>query len=108
MNVKPLLKHFPEIHHLPVDEQHELIQRATQLVFGPENKLRIWRRNMIGLGLLLLVSATVIFGIGPYFRLAASTTGVITMVVVFPLYIIIQQQRHIAQLRPVVQQLSRT
>lgn len=107
MNVKPLLKHFPEIHHLPLEEQDQLLQRASKIISGPENKLRIWRSNMIGLGLLLLVSAALISGIGPYFDLAASTTGVITMMVIFPLFMILQQRRYIARLRPAVLQLIR-
>lgn len=105
MNVKPLLKYFPEIHHLPADEQLRLLQRAYDQAFGPENKLQIWRKNLVGFALLIAVCGLIIAVAGPMLSLAPSSTGIILMVIIFPLFIVLQQRRYIAQLRPVVHQL---
>ena len=104
MNVKPLLKHFPEIHHLPKDSQLRLLQEAHDEAFGSHHKLRIWRSNLFGLGLLVLACVSVIAVIGPWLDLKASTTGVLLMLIIFPLFLWIQQRRYVAVLRPAVQQ----
>ena len=100
MNLKPLLKHFPELHHLPLDEQIYLLQQAQKLAAGPENKLQVWRGNMLALAGLILLCVLVIAVVGPLFNLAASTTAVILMIVIFPLFILIQTRRQIGYLRP--------
>ena len=100
MNLKPLLKHFPELHHLPVDEQIHVLQQAQKLASGPENKLLVWRDNMLALVGLILLCVLVIAVVGPLFNLAASTTAVFLMIVIFPLFILIQTRRQIGYLRP--------
>ena len=103
MNLKPLLKHFPELHHLPLDEQIHVLQQAQQFASGAENKLQVWRDNLMALAGLILLCVLVIAVIGPYFNLAASTTAVILMVVIFPFFMLVQHRRQIVYLRPAVQ-----
>ena len=103
MNLKPLLKHFPELHHLPLDEQIHVLQQAQQLASGAENKLQVWRGNLVALIGLILLCVLVIAVVGPYFNLAASTTAIILMVVIFPFFMVVQHRRQIAYLRPAVQ-----
>ncbi len=105
MNVKPLLKHFPELHHLPLSQQLELLQSAYYKAFGPDKKLGIWRKNIIGLGLLLLVSVILITLVGPAINLEPGTIGMVMMIIVFPLFIALQQWRYVHQLRPEVEKL---
>lgn len=107
MNVKPLLKYFPEIHHLPQDVQLRLLQSAHDEVFGPHNKLRIWRSNLAGFAVLIVACTLVIAVIGPWLDMQASTTGVLLMLIVFPVFLWVQQRRYLARLRPIVDQLAR-
>jgi uncharacterized membrane protein YkgB len=106
MNVKPLLKYFPEIHHLPQDTQLRLLQSAHEQAFGAQNKLRIWRNNLMGFVVLILACVVVIAVIGPWLSLQASTTGVLLMLIVFPVFLFVQQRRYLASLRPLVRQLA--
>ncbi|MGB3610836.1 MAG: hypothetical protein WA987_10715 [Cellvibrio sp.] len=105
MNVKPLLKYFPEIHHLPQESQLRLLQNAHEQAFGAHNKLRIWRSNLVGFGLLVVVCTLIIAVIGPQLHLQRSTTGILLMLIVFPGFMLIQHRRYLATLRPVVKQL---
>ena len=105
MNLKPLLKHFPEVHHLPLDEQIHVLQQAQKLAAGPDNKLQVWRDNMVALTLLILLCGIVIAVVGPLFNLAASTTAIILMIVIFPLFMLIQHRRQIGYLRPALQKV---
>lgn len=106
MNVKPLLKYFPEIHHLPQDAQLRLLQSAHEQAFGAQNKLRIWRNNLMGFVVLILACVVLIAVIGPWLSLQASTTGVLLMLIVFPVFLFVQQRRYLASLRPLVRQLA--
>ncbi|MGM8224996.1 hypothetical protein ACSV5M_00340 [Cellvibrio sp. ARAG 10.3] len=107
MNVKPLLKYFPEIHHLPQDAQLRLLQGAHDEAFGAHNKLRIWRNNLAGFAVLVAACTLVIAVIGPWLDLQASTTGALLMLIVFPVFLWVQQRRYLARLRPIVDQLAR-
>lgn len=107
MNVKALLKYFPEIHHLPQESQLRLLQSAHDEAFGPHNKLQIWRSNLTGFGLLILVCTLVIAFIGPILDLQRSTTAILLMLIVFPGFMAIQQRRYLVRLRPLVNERLR-
>lgn len=107
MNVKPLLKYFPEIHHLPREAQLRLLQSAHDEAFGPHNKLRVWRNNLVGFGVLILACTVVIAVIGPSLNLQPSTTGTALMLIVFPAFLLVQHRRYVATLRPTVRELLR-
>lgn len=108
MNVKPLLKYFPEIHHLSLHDQQTLLEQSDQLTLSPENKLHLWRGNMLGLAGLIVVTFMVVAVLGPQLDLAASTTGGLLMVVVFPLFIFLQHRRRIATMRTALNQILKT
>lgn len=105
MNVKPLLKYFPEIHHLSLHDQQTLLEQSDQLTFSPENKIRLWGGNMLGLTGLLILTFLVVAVLGPRLNLAASTTGGLLMLVVFPLFIFLQHRRRIATMRAALNQI---
>lgn len=102
MNVKPLLKYFPEIHHLPLEQQLELVSGAHKDSFGPEHKLRIWRNNLISCAILTGLALLLIGGIGPLFKFSAGTTATFMILVVLPGFFFIQHKRYINELRPKV------
>lgn len=106
MNVKPLLKYFPEIHHLPPEQQCQLVENAYHACFGPHNKLRIWRNNIISGAVLTGSALLLIMVIGPLLRLSAGVTAGAMLVVVLPGFFYIQHRRYINDLRPKVQELA--
>jgi hypothetical protein len=104
MNPKPLLKHFPELAHLPQQEQETLLLRAHEDAAGPEHRLQTWRSNLFSLAVVSALSLGLIFWIGPAVNLSRQTTAIIIMVVVLPGFIFVQQRRYIARLKPFVAQ----
>jgi|SRR5690606_5387260 len=106
MNVKPLLKYFPEIHHLPLELQLELVSNAHKSSFGPEHKLRIWRNNLISCAILTGLALLLISGVGPLFNFSAGTTATFMILVVLPGFFFIQHKRYINELRPKVLELA--
>lgn len=107
MNVKPLVKYFSEIHHLPQEQQLALVEQAYEECFGPSNKLRIWRNNLIGCALLTGSALVLIMVVGPLLRLPSAVTAIFMMLVVLPTFFIIQHRRYINDLRPKVQELAK-
>lgn len=105
MNVKPLVKYFPELHQLSQEEQLQLLGKAHQLCFGPENKLRIWRSNLTSGALLTALSLLLIAVIGPMLQLSPSVTAFVMILVVLPGFFFLQHKRYIHELRPKVHQV---
>jgi len=105
MNVKPLVKYFPELHHLPVEQQLALLESAYQASFGPEQKLRIWRNNLVGCGILTAAALLVIVVVGPSLKLPPAATAAIMILGVLPGFFFIQHKRYINELRPQVARL---
>lgn len=106
MNVKPLLKYFPEIHHLPPERQLALVSSAHQAAFGPEQKLRVWRNNLVSCAILIGLALLLISGIGPLFNFSAGVTAIFMILVVLPGFFFIQHKRYINELRPRVLELA--
>lgn len=98
MNLKPLLKYFPEIHHLPVEQQYARLEQAYALAIAPK-KIEFWLANVAALMLLIVICGAVISVIGPLFALQQQTTALILVLVVLPLFVFFQQRRFIARLR---------
>lgn len=106
MNVKPLMKYFPEIHHLSAEAQVTLLEQAYQASFGPKNKLRIWRGNLISCAILTGLAMLLILVVGPLLKLSSAITATIMILVVLPGFFYIQHKRYINELRPKVLELS--
>jgi|SRR5690606_2069476 uncharacterized membrane protein len=105
MNVKPLVKYFPELHHLSAEQQRTLLEAAYQDSFGPEQKMRVWRNNLIGGGILTAIALLLIMVVGPLLRLAPAVTATIMMLGVLPAFLFMQHKRFINELRPGVMRL---
>lgn len=99
MNPKSLLKHFPELAHLPREEQETLLRQAHEDATGPEQRLETWRNNLSGLVLVSALCLGLIFWVGPALNLSRPGTAMVIMLVVLPAFIFIQQRRYIARLR---------
>jgi hypothetical protein len=105
MNVKPLVKYFPELQHLSPEQQRVLLEAAYQDSFGPDQKMRVWRNNLIGGGVLTVIALVFIMVIGPLLRLAPAVTATIMMLGVLPGFLFMQHKRFINELRPGVMRL---
>lgn|SRR5690554_4743557 len=99
MNPKPLLKHFPELAHLPPEEQEALLHQAHEDATGSDQRMATWRNNLFGLVLVSALCLGLIFWAGPALNLSRPTTGMVIMLVVLPVFIVVQQRRYIARLR---------
>lgn len=107
MNPRPLLKHFPELDQLSPERQQTVLEKAHKEVTTPERRFEAWRQNIFSLAIITGLSLAIIYWVGPAMNLTRSTTAIVIMVVVLPAFIIIQQRRYIARLRPEVQRLVR-
>lgn len=107
MNPKPLVKHFPELAPLSPERQQAVVQQAHKEVSAPERRFEAWRQNIFSLAIITGLSLAIIYWLGPALNLTRSTTAIVIMVLVLPAFIIIQQRRYIARLRPEVQRLVR-
>ncbi|WP_111641453.1 hypothetical protein [Marinimicrobium alkaliphilum] len=103
MNSNLLLRHYPELHHLPPEAQLSVLEKAKEDAFGQSQKLRIWRKNMVTLAIICAISFGLVMWVGPALGLPGVATAVVMMVVVLPVFMIVQQRRYIADLRPAVQ-----
>lgn len=99
MNVKPLLKHFTEIHHLPPEQQIKLLEKAYENAFGPDRKLSVWKNNLISGAIITAVILLLITVVGPLLRLPQAVTASLIIIVVLPVFLILQHRRFINQLR---------
>lgn len=99
MNPKKLARHFPEIAHLPIDEQQQLVIRAYQDAFSPENKIRNWRSNLIAALLMTSFCFLFVLIIRPALGMSQQTSAILLMVIAFPAYLLLQQRRMFQQLR---------
>lgn len=102
MNLEPLLKYFPELAELDREDQMHIMAQAYDRCFGPTNKLRIWRNNLVGGLLLTGVSLFLILVVGPALNLPAGAMALVVMLVVLPGFFVWQQRNHIRVLRPAV------
>src|SRR5690625_1737189 len=102
MNPKPLLKHFPELAHLPRDQQEALLREAHEDATG--QRLETWRSNLFGVVLVSALCLGLIFWVGPALDLSRRNAALIIMLVVFPAASSCQQRRYISSLRTFVAQ----
>lgn len=99
MNVKPLLKHFPEIHHLPQEQQLKQLEAAYEAGFGREQKLRVWKSNLQSGAIITATCLLLITVIGPLLRMPPALTATLIIIVVLPVFLVWQHRRFINRLR---------
>lgn len=99
MNVKPLLKHFPELNHLPLEQQLSVLQTAHQKAYGPEQKMRVWRRNLAAGTITTAICYFWVTKFGPLLNLSPTLTAFILIIVVLPLFLVWQQKQLIRNIR---------
>lgn len=99
MNLKRLLKHFPEIAMYPETEQHALLDKAYKDVFSPENKMRNWRNNLMSAAIMTSLCIIFIQVLRPALEMSQQTSAFVLMLIMLPGYFFIQQRRFIHQLR---------
>src|SRR5690625_7170059 len=91
MNPKPLLKHFPELAHLPRDQQEALLREAHEDATG--QRLETWRSNLFGVVLVSALCLGLFFWVGPALDLSRRNTALIIMLVVLPTYFYCHHRR---------------
>ncbi len=99
MNVKKLVKHFPEIAHLPHEQQEHLLNKAYQDAFSPEHKMRNWRGNLMTALVMTALCFLFVLVIRPALGMSQQTSAILLMLIAFPAYLLFQHQRMLRQLR---------
>lgn len=99
MDTQKLAKHFPEIAHLPPDEQHSLLSKAYADALSPENKLRNMGNNLITIFLLGSLCFLLVLSIRQVLDMSPATSAILLLLIAFPSYLLVQQQRILRQIR---------
>lgn len=99
MDTKKLAKHFPEIAHLPPHEQHSLLGKAYADALSPENKIRNSGNNLVTILLLCALCFFVVLSIRSTLDMSPATSAILMLLIGFPSYLLVQQQRMIRQIR---------
>lgn len=99
MNLKRLVKHFPELAKFDSAEQQALLAKAYQDNFSTEHKMRIWRNNLVGAWIMATLCFVFVLVIRPALGMSQQTSALILMLVAFPAYFFIQQRLLIKRLR---------
>ncbi len=99
MNVKKFARYFPEIAHLPLEEQHRLLNKAYQDAFSPDNKMRNWGSNLIIAVSMSALCFLFVLVIRPALGISQQASAILLMVIAFPAYLLFQHQRMLRQVR---------
>ncbi|PUA27541.1 MAG: hypothetical protein B0W54_13330 [Cellvibrio sp. 79] len=105
MDTKKLAKHFPEIAHLPLHEQHSLLGKAYADALSPENKIRNAGNNLVTILLLGALCFLIVLTIRSALDMSPTTSAILMLLIGFPSYLLVQQQRMIRQIRISLQKL---
>lgn len=90
---------FPELQHLPPEEQRQRLDAAKQRAFGPDTGLRRWRGNLITFGAMFALCAVFMAVLVPALSLSRDMAAIFILVVVLPTCFILQQRRYVRTLR---------
>ncbi len=99
MKKKSELRFFPELAHLPLNEQQEKLAQAKKLAFGHDAQLLRWRGNIIYFALMFTFSAIFMMEIAPALALTQEISALLMMIVVLPIFFLLQQRRYIQLIR---------
>lgn len=99
MKLQRLGKHFPELAHLPATEQQTLLEKAYKDAFAGDNKMQLWRNNLISAALMTALCFLFVLVIRPALGMSQQSSALVLMFTAFPAYFFIQQRRFIQQLR---------
>jgi Flp pilus assembly protein TadB len=105
MNFKRLSKHFPELAHLSSGEQQALLTQADKALNNAETPLAALGRKLFDACIFLLLCLLLIKKVGPALGLAPEVMATLLILVLLPLYFILQQKRYLKRLR---RQLAKT
>ena len=99
MNVKHLVKHFPEIAALSPSEQEALLKQAHHHAFADEHKLQLWRNNLISAAIMTSLCFFFVLVIRPAVDMSQQTSALLIMVIGIPAYLVFQHRRYIKRIR---------
>lgn len=96
---KTELKHFPELSHLPPEEQQARLDKAKAAAFGEDTKLKRWRGNVVYFALAFGLSWLFMMVIAPALSLSQDAAALLMLLVVLPICFVGQQKRYIRNIR---------
>ncbi len=90
---------FPELQHLPPEEQRQRLDAAKRRAFGPDRALHRWRGNLMTFGVMFALCAAFMAVLVPALSLSRDMAAIFILVVVLPACFILQQRRYVRTLR---------
>ncbi|WP_039915765.1 hypothetical protein [Cellvibrio mixtus] len=99
MNTKKLAKYFPEVAHLPPHQQQSLLSKAYADAIARENKTRHWNNTLVTVLLLTTLCFLIVLLVRQMLNMSPVTSAILLLLLAFPSYLLVQQQRMIRQIR---------
>ncbi len=103
MSPKRLIKYFPELAHLPTDQQEALLLKAQKNIESNKHKLRVLADNLLRAAILFGSCWVFIWYLRPTLGISHQTAGIMIMVLIIPAYLFIQQRRYLQKIRSELQ-----
>jgi len=99
MSPKRLIKYFPELAHLPTEQQEALLLNAQKNIEHNKHKLRALAHNLLRAAILFGGCLLFIWYLRPLLGISHQTAGIMIIVLIIPAYLIIQQRRYLQKIR---------
>lgn len=99
-------KHFPQLDSLTDEQKRERLNQAKAMAFGPDRKLTRWRGNLLYFAIMFAVSVIFMMYIAPAMGLSQDASAMVMLVVVLPLFFILQQRRYIRLIRQALYEIE--
>lgn len=103
MSPKRLTKYFPELAHLPAEEQEAVLARAQKNIENNRHTLRVLADNLLRATILFGICLLFIWYLRPALGMSDQTTAIVIMALVIPTYLVIQQRRYLQKIRSELQ-----
>lgn len=94
-----LIKHFPELAHLPTEEQHARLIQAQKNIDNDKHKLRALAENLLRAAILFTICLLFIGYLRPILGISHPTAAIMIMVLIIPAHLVIQHQFYLQKIR---------
>lgn len=99
MSPKRLIKYFPELAHLPTEEQNAVLLRAQKSIESNKHSLRTLADNLLQAAILFGCCWALIWYLRPALGISHQAAGIMIIVLIIPAYLLIQQRRYLQKIR---------
>jgi hypothetical protein len=105
MNFHRISRHFPELRSLSPEQREAILRQADKALAQEPRPLARVRDKLLNLTLILSASLVLIKLVAPALALPQELTALIVMLILLPLYFLLQQRLYISKLRREIHKL---